>query len=270
MMIAGARPQRSARAGRLGILALGTVLGCLALAWIVYQALRGAGFGVPDSGPAEPAQAPASPGHRLVWNDEFGGPTGSRPDPAKWGIVSGNRAGQLQSYTRRPGNVSLDGAGHLAVTARREKSTDSRGVTRPFTSASLETKGLFETKYGRLEARAKIPRGQGLWSGFWAIGSDFDGVGWPRSGEIDMMENLGKNPFTISGSIHGPQDRARDGYAITKAKRSSVSLTSEFHVYGVRWSRREIVFSFDDVPYTRLNQQRSPRDSSGCSTNRSS
>jgi beta-glucanase (GH16 family) len=212
------------------------MLSCVAIAWLVYQA----------SGDADQRAARTD---RPVWQDNFTGPAGARPDPTKWRILSGPREDHLQYYTHRPSNVSLDGAGHLALTAHREKYTDADGLKRSYTSGTVETQGLFSTKYGRLEARIKIPRGQGLWPGFWAVGNDDNKVKWPRSGEIDMFENLGDDPSMIYGSIHGPQ-RGGDGeYAITNAKRSAVSLEGAFHIYGVTWRRRKIVFELDRVPY---------------------
>jgi beta-glucanase (GH16 family) len=221
------------RRRRLGTAAL--MLGGVATAWLLYQA----------SGAAETSARR----YRLIWRDNFTGPAGARPDRAKWRILSGPRDDHLQYYTRRRSNVSLDGAGHLALTARRQDYTDSHGVRHAFTSASVGTKGRFSTKYGRLDARIRIPRGRGLWSGFWAVGSDHDRVGRPRSGEIDMMENLGNDPHKSSGSIHGPERGAPDGYGIINGKRSSVSLARGFHVYGVRWSRRKVVFELDRAPY---------------------
>jgi beta-glucanase (GH16 family) len=219
---------------RLPLVTMAAIVGCLPIAWLIYQA----------SGPADPPFR-----DRLIWQDDFTGPSGAHPDPAKWRILTGARDRQLQYYTRRRSNVSLDGAGHLALTARREDYTDRHGVRHSFTSGTVETQGLFSTQYGRLEARIKLPRGRGLWSGFWAVGSDDDAVGWPESGEIDMMENLGNDPHTIHGSIHGPERGAPHGYGITNQKRSPVSLADGFHVYGVRWKRGGIVFELDRVPY---------------------
>jgi beta-glucanase (GH16 family) len=188
---------------------------------------------------------------KLIWDDEFNGPAGSPPDPSKWrGVTGGDGWGnqELEYYTARPSNVSLDGAGHLAITARRETYTGD-GVTRVYTSARIQTKGLFQTTYGKLEARIKIPTGQGLWPAFWALGSDIDTAGWPGCGEIDVIENLGSDPFTIYGSIRGPQSGFANGYGITATARSAVSLAAGFHVFGVTWSPNKLVFTLDGVPY---------------------
>lgn len=192
-------------------------------------------------------------GGQLIFSDEFNGPAGASPDPSKWDLeVGGSGWGndELEYYTTRDANVALDGKGHLAITARREEYVGANGVARDYTSGRLQTKGLFATTYGLLEARIKLPAGQGLWPAFWALGSDIDAVGWPACGEIDVMESLGSDPFTLFGSIHGPEPGAIDGYRYTAVKRSSVSLADAFNVYGVEWSPEEIVFTFDGVPYS--------------------
>ena len=170
---------------------------------------------------------------RLVWSDEFNGPDGSPPDPAKWtydiGVDDdgwGNK--ELEYYTNRPRNVVVQG-GNLVITAVKERYAGprvlptSRGgnqpplhgasaegvVTRDYTSARLKTQGLFSQAYGRFEARIKIPYGQGMWPAFWMLGADVDKLGWPRCGEIDIMENIGKEPSKITEAFTGQRRRAR-------------------------------------------------------------
>jgi membrane-bound metal-dependent hydrolase YbcI (DUF457 family) len=251
--LAGYRARRvPVRRSRLSVrrwLAMPVFLSAFAIAWLVHDASDRNSNARGSDRQAATVAGPLWQRCRSVWRDDFTGPAGSLPDPAKWQMVSGVRDGQLQYYTRRPANVSLDGAGHLAITARRETFTDDGGTSREFTSASIETKGLFDRMYGRLEARIEIPAGQGLWPAFWALGNDYDSVGWPQSGEIDVMENLGQDPYTLHGSVHGPLEGVPDGYAITTAHRSEVSLASGFHVYGVDWRPQRIVFKVDDVPY---------------------
>jgi beta-glucanase (GH16 family) len=188
----------------------------------------------------------------LSWSDEFNGSAGAPPNPSKWNVIYGGGGfgnDELQYYTSNSNNLAVDGAGHLVITALRGNYTGTDGVTRSYTSGAIETQGRFQARYGTLEARIEIPQGQGLWPAFWAIGSDTNSVGWPQCGEIDMMENLGSDPFTIYGSIHGPQSGVANGYAMTTAKRSRVSLAGGFHVYGVTWSPNKLVFTLDGAAY---------------------
>lgn len=197
------------------------------------------------------ARSAATAGN-LIWSDEFNGAAGASPDPARWNLQTGGGGwgnNELEYYTSRPSNVALDGRGQLAITARRESFT-SGGVTRGYTSARLQTKGLFATTYGRIEARIKLPAGRGLWPAFWALGGDIESVGWPNSGEIDVMESLGSDPFTLFGSIHGPQPGSPKGYGLTALEHSAVSLAGSYHVFGVVWTPSALTFTFDGVPYS--------------------
>lgn len=186
--------------------------------------------------------------HKLLWSDEFNGPAGAPPNPTKWKVVTGGGGWgnhELEDYTSRASNVSLDGHGRLAITAQQESYTDG-GKTYHYTSARIQTKGLYQSKYGQIEARIKLPAGKGLWPAFWALGANGS---WPASGEIDMMENVGSNPFTVIGSIHGPQTGTSRGYHISAEEHSRVSLAAGYHVYGVEWSPTKIVFTLDGAPY---------------------
>ncbi|MEX2603003.1 MAG: glycoside hydrolase family 16 protein, partial [Gracilimonas sp.] len=118
----------------------------------------------------------------LVWSDEFDGLQGQSPDSTKWTYDIGNGwhgwgNQELEYYTDRPENVSMDGNGNLVITARKEKISDFE-----YTSSRIKTLGLFEQAYGRFEARIKLPEGQGIWPAFWSLGADFSEVGWPESG----------------------------------------------------------------------------------------
>lgn len=212
---------------------------------------------------AQSAQAARIAGgfRRLIWDDEFNAPAGAPPDPRKWQAVTGGDWGQgeLQHYTSGARNASLDGAGHLAITARRQASGAGSAVTDYYTSARLQTNGRFQFRYGRVEARIKVPTGAGLWSAFWAVGSDINRVPWPNPGEIDIMENLGRNPFGFIGAIHGPAQGASRGYQHIASQSSGSSLADAFHVYGVVWTPREIDFTFDGRPYAREAAASLPR-----------
>ncbi|GAA3219378.1 hypothetical protein GCM10020256_24310 [Streptomyces thermocoprophilus] len=145
----------------------------------------------------------------VTWSDEFDGPAGSLPSAAKWTLETGGGGfgnHELEYYTNRPDNVSLDGAGHLVITARKNTDTSLTCWYGPcqYTSARLNTARTFTQKYGRIEARIKVPRGQGMWPAFWMLGDDLGSAGWPASGEIDIMENVGYEPGTVHGTLHGP------------------------------------------------------------------
>jgi serine/threonine-protein kinase len=181
---------------------------------------------------------------QLVWSDEFSGAPGSPPDSTKWVYDLGaNGWGnhELEAYTNSRANSYLDGQGHLVIRAL--EATPGK-----FTSARLKTLGRFSFKYGRAEARIRIPYGQGIWPAFWMLGDDIEAKGWPTCGEIDIMENIGREPDTVHGTVHGP------GYSGDKAigKPSQVAagrFADDYHVYAVEWSPDRIDFLVDDRSY---------------------
>ena len=186
----------------------------------------------------------------LVWADEFNGPRGRLPDPRKWTLETGYGWGdrELQSYTGRPANVSLDGKGRLVVTARPERYTGPDGRAARYTSARINSRARFEFAYGRVEARIRVPRGRGLLPAFWALGSNLDRVGWPASGEIDVVEVNGREPFRLHGSLHGPR-RGHKSYVLEATRPTPRPLASGFHVYGISWSPGRIAFRLDGEVY---------------------
>ncbi|MCP3696109.1 MAG: glycoside hydrolase family 16 protein, partial [Planctomycetaceae bacterium] len=154
---------------------------------------------------------------------------------------------QLEWDTDRLENVSLDGAGHLAIVARKESY-----LGKNYTSARITTQGLFETTYGRFEARMKLPWGQGLWPAFWLLGANVGSVTWPGCGEIDIMEYRGQEPSIIHGTLHGPGYSGGQGvgtsYALTNAR-----FDTEFHTFSVEWDLEGISWFVDDVLYQTLD-----------------
>jgi len=225
-------------------------------------ALIGAGVAVRLS--AQGRSRHFQPRWKLVWSDEFNGPDGSAPDPAWWTYdLGGNGWGndELEYYTRRPENVAIQN-GNLVITARRESfsgpadpaATGPEGktvVTRDYTSARLKTQGLFSQTYGRFEARIQIPKGQGIWPAFWMLGADIDKVHWPGSGEIDIMENIGKEPTKIHGSLHGPGPGGSgtdDMTAVFTLPRGG-QFAEAFHVFAVEWEPGVIRFYVDGTLY---------------------
>jgi beta-glucanase (GH16 family) len=197
----------------------------------------------------------AASGWHLVWSDEFNGTANSPPDSTKWtydlgGGGWGNR--ELEGYTSSPDNVFQDGAGHLVIRARK---TDSGG----YTSARLKTQGKFSIEYGKIEARIKIPRGQGLWPAFWMLGDDIATVGWPKCGEIDIMENIGKEPALIHGTVHGPGYSGAHGISASSSLAGSTPFADDFHVYSVEWSPDLIQFSVDGTSYASVTPASLPK-----------
>jgi beta-glucanase (GH16 family) len=186
---------------------------------------------------------------KLVWSDEFSGREGTAPSASKWIHDLGAHPGdhELETYTSSPANASLDGQGHLAIVARRQTATGPDGVTEPYTSGRIETQGLFSATYGLIEARMKIPVGTGLWPAFWMLGDSISTVGWPACGEIDVMETIDQDPFTVYGTIHGPMGAST--YQVGHTDVSTSSLASGFHTYAVSWSQNSITWLLDGVPY---------------------
>jgi beta-glucanase (GH16 family) len=192
--------------------------------------------------------APYTAARSPIWADEFRGPLGAKPDRRKWRLETGIGwgHGELQYYRRA--NASLDGRGHLAITGRQGRYTDSDGVTAGYTSARLNTENRLEFAYGRVEARIRVPAGRGLVSAFWALGSDISSVDWPASGEIDMMEVNGAEPSVLLGSLHGPR-RGHEDYSLDATRRARRPLSAGFHLYGVSWAPGRITFSLDRKVY---------------------
>jgi beta-glucanase (GH16 family) len=193
---------------------------------------------------------------QLVWEDDFEGPAGQSPDASKWVYDIGTGPGgdgwgnnQLEYDTDRPENVSLDGEGNLAITARRESYAGSA-----FTSARIKTQGLFDQAYGRFEARMKMPWGPGIWPAFWLLGSDIETVSWPQCGEIDIMEYRGQEPELIHGTVHGPGYSG--GAAITKSYGYPQNRYDvKYHVFAVEWGVDFIHFYVDETLYQVLEPE---------------
>src|SRR5580704_189831 len=187
----------------------------------------------------------------LIWSDEFNGPNGSAADPSKWVTETGGGGwgnDELEYYTSRLENASVQN-GNLIIKVLREKYTGADGVTRDYTSARLKTLGKFSQTYGRFEARMKIPRGQGIWPAFWMLGADIGEAPWPASGEIDIMENIGKEPALVHGTIHGPGYSGEHGLGAPYSLPSKQNFADDFHVYAVEWEPNVIRFYVDDHLY---------------------
>jgi hypothetical protein len=179
----------------------------------------------------------------LIWSDEFD--VAGAPDPAKWGFDIGTGSGgwgnaELQYYTNRADNVVVSN-GTLKIIAKKEAYSGSA-----YTSTRLLSMNKFSFKYGKVEARAKMPSGGGTWPAVWMLGANIGTAGWPACGEIDIMEHIGNTPNKIFGTVHhlGHSGGNADGGSTVIA-----NATSDFHKYGVEWNSGFIKFLVDDVVY---------------------
>ncbi|QXP59291.1 family 16 glycosylhydrolase [Olleya sp. HaHaR_3_96] len=176
----------------------------------------------------------------LVWSDEFD--VNGAPDPANWTYdlgVGENGWGnnELQEYTDNADNVIVED-GSLKITAKAEGSA--------YTSARLKSVDLFEFTYGRVEVRAKLPAAQGTWPAIWMLGANFETVGWPASGEIDIMEQTGQDKNTTLGTLHYPAMFGGNG---NTGSTSVATSTTAFHNYVVEWTPDVIKIVVDDVVF---------------------
>jgi len=208
------------------------------------------------SAAATPETRPAS-GWRLVWSDEFDEPKGRPPNPAHWtheigdGSLNGNVGWgnqELQYYTDRPENASTDGAGHLVLTAARaDRSLSCYYGPCQYTSARLVSRRKAEFRYGRIEARLRVPKGAGLWPAFWSLGTNIGEAGWPEAGEIDFMEFVGRRPREVFGTVHGPGYSGADG--ISGSRDLGTGVYEADHVFAVEWQPGRIDWLVDGVRY---------------------
>jgi len=193
--------------------------------------------------------------NEIVWADEF--TIDGTPDSSKWNFDIGTGQNgwgnnELQYYTDRLQNIEVkNGMWHI-------KAVKEAYLGSSYTSAKITTKGVFEQKYGRYEAKIKLPWGQGLWPAFWLLGDDSNGsVIWPQIGEIDIMEYRGQQPTIVHGSIHGP------GYSAGEAITKSYSLPNDrfdtdFHIFGIEWGPNYINYYVDDVLYNQITPSSLP------------
>ena len=204
---------------------------------------------------------PPAAGYTLVWSDEFSAPDGSAPDSTKWVAETGGNGwgnSELEYYTNRLQNAQIM-SGNLVIAALKETYTGPDGVTRNYTSARLKTQGLFSQTYGRFEARIKVPAGQGLWPAFWMLGNNIGSVGWPACGEIDIMENIGKEPATVHGSLHGPSSTSRTSDATAPFMLpAGQNFATDFHLYAIEWEPATVRFYVDTNLYATFTQSQWP------------
>ena len=191
---------------------------------------------------------------QLVMSEEFN--VDGAPNASLWTNeigtgIDGWGNNELQYYTARPENIIVED-GMLKITALDESYMGS-----PYSSARIITKGKFEQKYGRIEARIKLPYGKGFWPAFWMLGANIDTESWPQCGEIDIMEYLGSKPTSVFGSVHGPGYSGGESISKTYTL-SNDRFDNDFHVFGIEWDENYINYYVDDVLYNQITPETVP------------
>ena len=195
-----------------------------------------------SGGGASSARCP-DPTWKLVWGDDFDGASGTAANASNWAYDTGPNwyNGELQDYTSGSTNASLDGNGNLVIEARKETREGKQ-----YTSARLKTEGKKTFTRGRFEGRMKFPYGQGMWPAFWMLG----GNSWPDTGEIDIVENLGREPSIAHGTMHGPGYSGSAGPTASYTLPASAKFSDDFHIFAVEWESNAIRWYVDDTLYS--------------------
>jgi beta-glucanase (GH16 family) len=174
----------------------------------------------------------------LIWSDEF---NGAGINSSNWTFETGANGwgnNELQNYTNGD-NVELKD-GKLVITAKKVNNDQTVGS---YTSTRMITKDKQEFKYGKIEIRAKLPSGRGIWPAIWMLGANFETAGWPACGEIDIMEYVGYQPNTIHSTVHTPAGFGGEGDGSSKTLETA---EEEFHIYGLIWNENELIFYTDE------------------------
>jgi hypothetical protein len=197
-------------------------------------------FNIDNKGYTTPTEYP---GYTLKWSDEF---SGTAVNTSDWTFEKGNNNGwgnnELENYTDRSQNVFVSN-GNLVIEARQETLSGFN-----YTSTRMITKGKRSFTYGRIDIRAKVPKGKGIWPALWMLGSNIDQKSWPACGEIDIMELIGQEPNKVHGTVHygasAPSRNKTGSYIL-----SSGSFDQEFHVYSLIWDKDNLKILVDDINY---------------------
>lgn len=189
---------------------------------------------------------PDSKFRKLVFSDEFN--YSGLPDSTKWGYEVGFvRNKEPQYYTKsRLENARVEG-GSLVIEARKEAFEGYKGEPATYTSASLTTLGKQHFQYGRIEVRAKVPKGRGAWPAIWMLGENRGPVKWPNCGEIDIMEFTGRDSTLVYGTVHYADSTNK--YRMEGKKPDFGAPYEDFHVYALEWDEKEIKIFYDGVNY---------------------
>jgi beta-glucanase (GH16 family) len=183
---------------------------------------------------------------QLAWSDEFKQPDGTKPDPTKWRYDTGGNGfgnNEREYYTDRTNNVRIEN-GQLIIEARSEQFHGKH-----YTSGRILTNGKFSATYGLFEARIKIPRGQGIWPAFWMMGTSISSNSWPNCGEIDIMENIGREPGTVHGTVHGPGYSGDHGIGKPVSLPDNAVVADNFHVFAVDCEPGSVTWFMDGKKY---------------------
>ena len=175
---------------------------------------------------------------KLVWEENF---NGKKLDEKTWNFELGNGCpnncgwgnNEKQLYTDKNHELN-DGKLIINIVKEADK----------YTSTRITTAGKKEFQYGRMEARAKIPTGKGIWPAFWMLGSNISKVGWPKSGEIDILEYVGREPHQVYTTLHTQDSH---GNSVNSKKTEIKNIEEGFHVYAIEWTKEKIEFFVDDV-----------------------
>lgn len=195
--------------------------------------------------------------YRVIWSEEFN--YSGKPDPGKWTHEQGFiRNLEKQIYTSRKKNARVKN-GKLEITAKKEIRKNHRydpaiknyrynTAEAEYTSASIHTAQKFEFLYGRVDVRAKLPKGNGVWPAIWMLGANFEDIEYPLAGEIDIMEHVGKNPNEIHGTVHYPWNN-RNGITSSTGTAILPNPSENFHIYSIDWTPETISFLVDNEIY---------------------
>ena len=183
-------------------------------------------------------------GKTLVWRDEFDGTSLSADWTHEIGTGSGGWGNNELQYYREQNTSVQDG--YLVITAKKESFGGQE-----YTSSRIITSGKRNFKYGRIDIRAALPKGQGIWPALWMLGSNFNTVGWPKCGEIDIMEMVGGDASGRNNTVHGTVHWDANGYATytDSYTLNSGIFADEFHVFSIVWDDKSITWYVDDVQY---------------------
>jgi beta-glucanase (GH16 family) len=186
-------------------------------------------------------------GLSLTWSDEF---NGDYINYDNWGYDLGNGSGgwgnnELQTYTNNPNNAYVSD-GRLIIKAEKTGEVS-------YSSARLKSLGLQEFQFGRIDVRALLPKGRGVWPAIWMLGANYPEVGWPACGEIDIMELLGHQAGTVHGTAHWGNDYPQWQFQGNDISIYPENFDGEFHVFSIDWSPNEIIYLMDDEAFFTVN-----------------